>query len=365
VDRRAAEKARREVARICHAGLDVPGLAATLSETLRRAIPFDGWCWHTIDPATAILTSAIRPGYRADPRFARYEYTVPDVNKYSHLARGNPAAGILSDATHGMLQTSPRYRDLLGPLGIEHELRASFVTEDGCLAACAFYRGASEPDFSTADAELLISVSRVIAHAFKRALLIAALGRSDHSGPGIVLLDDDDKVQSISVQAEHWIDDLVDVAASDGVLPSPVYAVAARARAAADRGDGTSAFARVITRSGRWVTLSGSRLKGAESLTAVILEAARAAEIAPLIVHAYGLTTREQEIAGLVLRGLSTKDIAEALHLSTLTIQDHLKSIFMKTDTRSRGGLVARVFLDHYEPRLARADVLQGTDFFA
>ena len=44
--------------------------------------------------------------------------------------------------------------------------------------------------------------------------------------------------------------------------------------------------------------------------------------------------------------------IGSRLHLSAYTVQDHLKSIFDKTGTGTRGGLVARLFFDHYAPRL-------------
>jgi DNA-binding CsgD family transcriptional regulator len=367
MDRRSVEKTKKEVLQHCHEGLDVASLARALSQSLQYALPFDGWCWHTIDPATTVLTGAIRPAFGSDPRFARYEYTVPDVNKFSYLARKTPTAGILSDATHGMLQTSSRYRDLLRPLGIEHELRASFVADDGSWAACALYRPADARDFSSEDAELLASLSSMVAEGFKRALLIAdPTLRFGDEGPGIVLLDEDDEIQSMTTHAERMIDDFIDLAAPRKALPTPVYAVAARARAAADGRGAQPAFARLITRSGRWLTLHGSRLRGKGApLTAVILEPARAAHIAPLIVRAFGLTSREEEISRLVLKGLSTKEIAYELHLSPLTVQDHLKSVFAKSGVHSRRDLVAKVFLDHYAPRIARADTLQGNGSFA
>ncbi len=65
--------------------------------------------------------------------------------------------------------------------------------------------------------------------------------------------------------------------------------------------------------------------------------------------NANGLVTE------LVAQGLSTSDIADRLHLSAYTVQDHLKSIFDKTGTSTRGGLVARIFFDHYAPRLTAA----------
>ncbi|MCC7380379.1 MAG: helix-turn-helix transcriptional regulator [Deltaproteobacteria bacterium] len=51
------------------------------------------------------------------------------------------------------------------------------------------------------------------------------------------------------------------------------------------------------------------------------------------------------------MRGLSTKEIAQALAISPFTVQDHLKSIFEKTGVRTRGELVGHVFLEHYMPR--------------
>jgi DNA-binding CsgD family transcriptional regulator len=47
-------------------------------------------------------------------------------------------------------------------------------------------------------------------------------------------------------------------------------------------------------------------------------------------------------VAALAAHGLTTEALAERLFLSPWTVQDHLKSIFDKTGTRSRRQLRAR-----------------------
>ncbi len=75
------------------------------------------------------------------------------------------------------------------------------------------------------------------------------------------------------------------------------------------------------------------------------MEAARPPELAPLIADAYGFTERERLVTELVAQGYSTREIAGRLHLSAYTVQDHLKTIFEKSGTSSRGDLVAAPLL--------------------
>ena len=68
------------------------------------------------------------------------------------------------------------------------------------------------------------------------------------------------------------------------------------------------AVARVLTRSGTWVVLHGVPLAQTGPLrVAVIVEPAHPARIAPLLMSAYGLTAREQELTRLVLQGFSQR----------------------------------------------------------
>jgi DNA-binding CsgD family transcriptional regulator len=74
------------------------------------------------------------------------------------------------------------------------------------------------------------------------------------------------------------------------------------------------------------------------------------ADLAPIIVDAYALTDREQQITSLIARGASTREIAAALHLSPHTVRDHIKVPFAKTSVNSRGELVAKLYADFYAP---------------
>ena len=161
----------------------------------------------------------------------------------------------------------------------------------------------------------------------------------------------DGAVVAITPASERWLSTLIAAAPAEGDLPAVVNSVAYRALLAARGGAPEGARARVPTSVGTWLAIHGSVVGDpAEGRVAVILEPARAPEIAPLIVAAYGLTAREREVTQLVLHGLSTAEIAGQLHLSEYTVQDHLKAIFEKVGVRSRRDLVAQIFFQHYVP---------------
>ena len=112
-----------------------------------------------------------------------------------------------------------------------------------------------------------------------------------------------------------------------------------------------------------WLLIHASLLRGADGSVAVVIEPAKASEVAPLIVDAYELTPREVDVTRALARGLTTSEIARELYLSRYTVQDHLKSVYEKAGVSSRGELVAKMFADHYHDVLTGA--LRGAEVAA
>jgi DNA-binding CsgD family transcriptional regulator len=97
----------------------------------------------------------------------------------------------------------------------------------------------------------------------------------------------------------------------------------------------------------------------------VIIDEPSPFELAPVLMMAYGLTDREQAVTALVCRGHSTREIADRLHISAHTVQDHLKAIFDKVGVRSRRELVAAILQEQYLPRAMAGRPVGPSGFFA
>ena len=365
----ARERTHEKLVELCHSGLDVPEFFDEAGRLLRRVVPFDGFCSLSLDPATLLPTSHITHDSMPPedvPRLAENEYLQEDYNKFAMFARSPRPAGILSAATEGALERSARYREILSANGFGDELRLTALDDSGPWGCFAFYRGEGEAEFNEAEADFVAGVSALLAEGVRRAILLAAAPTEEgRDAPGLILLARSGAIEAVTPAAERWLSELITPPPPAGRLPQIVNAVAYRARLAAEGGGEGMARARVPTSNGRWVVLHGSLVGDpAEGRLAVIIEPARPLEIAPLIVAAYGLSKREREVTRLVIQGLSTSEIASALHLSSYTIQDHLKSIFAKMGVHSRGEVAAKVFFQHYVPRLLEGAPISSDGWF-
>jgi DNA-binding CsgD family transcriptional regulator len=353
-----AERSRLEITRLCHKSLDSRTLRVELLQRLRTIIPFDYAYFSTTDPATQFGTSSVlveEPPTWCMSVFIENEFLQDDFNKFGEMFRNRQPVSVLSEATQHELHRSQRYRDMLTPMAMEDELRAIFVTDAACWGTLCLHRERGER-YSPEQAAYLAQLTPHIADGLRKTLLFGnAPSVKTPEGPGVLILSEDLSVVAITAAAEHWLKELAETEkADDHALPVSVRSVVAGLQAlergivAAD----SKPKIRLQTKSGRWLVLYASRLRGAagEGQISVVFEIARPAEISPLIMQAYDLTKREGEVTQCVLLGWSTSEIAARLFISPNTVQDHLKAIFEKVDVGSRGELAARIFTQHYLP---------------
>jgi DNA-binding CsgD family transcriptional regulator len=351
------ERVRDDLVRLVHRGADVRGFSLGAARILARVVPFDGVCVVPVDPATLLPTASVLengPPTDTHLRLKEIEFRGDDFIPLRSLALSERHAATLSQATGGVLDRSRRHREIMGPNGFGDELRAALVDGQVTWGAVAFLRGADRRAFSPADTGLLEAVARHLAEGLRRAVLLdrdAPDMADGEDAAGVAVLAPDGSIAFTDEVAASWIGEL----GGNGSVPPVVTAVASQARvvAAGTAQDGRIARARVQTRSGRWLVVRASVLAdtpGAQ--VAVMIEPARPHELAPLVADAYGLTEREREVTRLVARGLQTNAIAARLHLSSWTVQDHVKAIFEKVGVVTRGELVARVFFHQRAPQL-------------
>lgn len=327
------QQAREAVAQLVSRGLGPREFAQTAANVLSRFVPYDGVCLLTLDPATVLPTSeyvenGLPPAARV--RLLEIELLDQDVNKFATLARQPAKAASLSEATEGDLDRSLRHRELRRPCGLGDELRAMLVDGSGTWGALTLMRQAGNKRFTTHEVELLAALSGDLAKGLQQTARTNARHQDDALG---ILTVEADKTKANNA-AKRWLDELSPVA---------INAVVYQARSTGD------ATARARTEEGHWLTLRATQHDQAITVT---IQPAQANELAPLIADAFGLTDRERAITTLIAQGYATNDIATRLHLSPYTVQDHLKVIFDKTRTKTRGELVARIFFEHYAPTL-------------
>jgi DNA-binding CsgD family transcriptional regulator len=357
----AKERAAERIAELPAKGLELVAFWCEARDALASAVPYYMTpCWFTLDPASLLVTSHHDHGMIGElpPEWLAHEYYEDDFHNLADVARSARGISTLHEATGGDPSRSRGWREHVEPYGAEQELLVALRARTGeAWGMLGLYREPGQPEFDPDELEFLRAMAPHLAEGARRGLLVGEASEPDRpDAPGLVVLDPDWSVESLTPGVERWLCELPDGDwEAQGKLPPAVLAVAGRALRTAENRDapGEVALARVLSSEGRWIVLHGASLvaDGARR-AAVIIEPAHPARISPLLMSAYGLTDREQDVTRLVLRGDSTAQIAGELCVSAHTVQQHLKSVFEKTGVRSRRELVGKVFFAHYEPRI-------------
>lgn len=335
----------RRLGGLLKSAADIPAVGLAALESLGPCCGFDHVCIGTIDPDTHLVTSHYQTGSRSAVLrpVLENEYTQPDVNKFSVLARGPDPVGVLTEATEGVPQRSARYRDLLQPLGYADDVRVALTAGGALWGYLSAQRSDGPGTFPCGSKELLRSASALLAQSVRR-LAIAGTGTAPDDAleqPGMLVVDAGGRILSASTRGARLLREL-----GAGQRLPPVVDMALTVARVTPSGE--SPRTRIRCPSGRWLTVSASRLSatGRQPQFAVLLAGSHPAELAPLLFQAHGLSAREIQVATAVWQHLSTGEIAARLCISGYTVQDHLKSIFIKMNVRSRRELAAKIFAD-------------------
>lgn len=371
-------RAERAIRRAARSAVDISSFAERTATVLRDVVPHDAACVITLDPTTLMVTGTYKFGLLAghheqDDLWAEIEYGCDDPTALARLAMLDEPVGAVS--LSGGVDASPRSRRLLAPAGFGDELRMVARDAGGCWGSINLFRSADGAPFHADDLEAMASLSPAVAFGL-RTLLLAdphVTETAPSAGPAVIIVDADGQVLTQSAAAEQLLGSLqTDPRRSPPT--STILGLTMNALRAAEQGGHDVSPARMRLPSGTWVLAHASPLNPVGSdaepdgevdrgrgAVAITFEEVRPFGVLPLMVSAYGLTRREQDVLRLVLQGHSTKAMARALYVSAHTVTDHLKSIFQKTGVRSRGELVASVFAHHTGDQRAHTVDLEPT----
>lgn len=341
-------RARESITRICRCDADARALRLQLLAVIQRTVGFDGYAWLLTDPETSVGSSPLAdvPCLPVLPQLIRLKY-LTTLNRWTGLPCG---AVSLSGATGGDLSRSLMWRELLCGYQVSDIAFSAYRDRFGCWGFLDLWR-IQGPPFCDADIEFLSGIAGVVTAALRRsqAKTFAPHAVADRlpTGPVVLLLSPDLQVLAQTPQTQRYLRVLVPPGTEDQApVPAGAYNVAAQLLATEAGADTNPPLARVHISDGRWLTLRAARLGGAQPPSerdlAVSIEPATPHDRVVVFARAFGLSPRETQLLHHLVTGADTRDLARHLFVSENTVQDHLKSIFTKTATRTRRTLLAR-----------------------
>jgi DNA-binding CsgD family transcriptional regulator len=349
VDAGTLTRSRRRIERLCQLGFDARSLRRQVVEALRPVVAFDAHAWLLTDPVTAVGVAPVAdvPWMRELPSQIRLKYCTA-VNRWTAL--GDTAVALLHEATAGDLAQSVVWRDLLVRYGVNDVASVVFKDRFGCWGFLELWRANAGGPFTVDEAAFLSDLAEPLTQALRRCqadtFIVRSSGAEPPGGPVVLLLAPELKVRSQTPQAQEYLRALVPPPEHRQPIPAAAYNVAAQLQAVEDGVDSHPPTARVHVSDGFWITVRAARLEGPgsprEHDIVVTLEKSSGTERADVFCRAHGLTERERELIDHLVAGHDTREVAQRMFLSENTVQDHLKSIFTKTATRSRRALLSR-----------------------
>lgn len=339
------QRAAEQIERIRGDGLSSRALRRALLEEIGGQVSFDAYAWLLTDPETEVGCDPVAdvPCMPQLPKLIRLKYATK-TNRWTSMSR--PVARLLA-ATGGDPTQSLVWRELLAAYDVVDMASLVFRDRFGCWAFLDLWRVDPAEPFTEEDADYLTAIVSPVTEALRRVQaetfhVPETVNIPD--GPAVLVLSPDLRVRAQTPETEAYLRALVPPTGDRQPIPAGAYNVSAQLRAHEDGVDSHPPRARVHLAQGVWLTLRAARIVDSDQTDrdiAVTLEPTSTNDRMALFSLAHGLSKREAQIVAACARGTDTRGLAQELFVSENTIQDHFKSIFAKTKTRTRGELLA------------------------
>jgi DNA-binding CsgD family transcriptional regulator len=315
--------------------LDQLGQAFATGFGRLMAVPMYGF--NVVEPGTTRLRHNTSIGV-SDVFVARYIREVMDDDPLRVQAHDSARAVYNLDLMSAPeWEESDAYRRAFSMHRMHHVVEAPLMAAGLPIGSLHYATAAAEHDVGPADVRRAQAVADVLAQAVEdigsRERLErdrdAARAAVDIAGTAVVLSDPGDTELRPNDAARRLLADIVDA-------EEPLHRLLGR-----PAGDGPfSRRVEVELVTGEYATLladtSPLAADGGVLVTVLELRREHPRIAAPALA---ALTTREAEVAGLVVDGLADREIAEQLLLSHHTVTQYVKRIYRKLDVDSRVGL--------------------------
>lgn len=310
---------------------------------LRGLVPFDGASVLLMDPVTHLFTTGAVDGL---PQSCCHPYFGFEVSDHPRTFRRMVLDGVRSSRIDAVSDPhDPLVAGVLAPHGYGPEVRVVCTDAQTAWGGVTLWRSAGERPFTLAEEERLARCAEPLG-AQLRAAVIASLAAPVSLGGGgapvgagsplgVLVLQDGMVVES-SPDAAHTLQELGHPCPTEYRHVEHLRALAA----------GQVPFTTVLRTARGWLTAHGSRL-GPDRVV-ITLNAAGPERLLGARVAAAGLSARELEVAQLLCRGMSDREIARGLDISEHTAHDHVRSVRRKLGVRSRAEVPATIFAEHY-----------------
>ena len=325
-------------------------LRMALLEDIRRRVPFRAHVWALIDPETEVATAplaTVPDAFMAQlPGIVKRRY-LTTVNRWDRM---DASAASLFRATRGDPSASLLHREVLGPSGVGDIASVVFRDRFGIWGFLDLWRFMDEDPFTDGELAILaedVSTITLALRLCQARSFDAPAPSPERTGPAVLFLSPELGVLGQTPETDRYLRALLPPDVDRLPVPAGAYNVAAALLAYEAGVHRHPPVARVSMVGGLWLTFRAARvdspLPADQRDIAVTIEMTSPSERRTLYARSHGLTARETELLERLALGADTRSLAQDLCLSEHTIQDHLKSIFEKTNTRNRRTLLSRI----------------------